>query len=293
MDERVAKGKLRLDLVAVPAALSLAEHIALVDQLGEDLVGAALCDPDSNGDVAQPDAGVMGDADEDVGVVGEEVPATCNGPGRCLPSFSGIIVHEFMLHYSKSRKDATHACNPQITFPRGVTNSGGFADSGGVADAGRLAHRDRNTRIGATKMTIFNSPRFKRFILGREVDVAETNRSDDSQLPLPGYDRIKEKDLIAELSKHSQAELGAIETYERSHKERLPVFDKLRYLRGPEPLQGYDTLSAKETLAGLEDADLATLKRTRVYERKFQRRHDVLEEVETAIHERNPAVHRG
>ena len=35
------QGKLRLDLVAVPPAMSLAQHIALFDQLGEDPVGGA------------------------------------------------------------------------------------------------------------------------------------------------------------------------------------------------------------------------------------------------------------
>ena len=78
-----------------------------------------------------------------------------------------------MVHYAKSRKEATHASDPQIVFPRGVTHSGGLADPAGVADAGRFAYPDRNTRIGDTKMTILNSQRFKRFILGREVDVAE------------------------------------------------------------------------------------------------------------------------
>jgi hypothetical protein len=88
LDERMPQGKLRLDLVAVPAAMSLAEHIALVDQLGEDLVSTPLRDPDSSGDIAQPDTGVMGDAEEDVGVVGEEVPAACHGLRRsfCLIS---------------------------------------------------------------------------------------------------------------------------------------------------------------------------------------------------------------
>ena len=143
-------------------------------------------------------------------------------------------------------------------------------------------------------MTTFNSPRFKRFILGRKVDVAETTRTDDSQLPIPGYDRIKDKDLIAELSKHTQAELAAIETFERSHKKRLPVLNKLRYLCGNEPLPDYDALSVKEILAGLEGADMETLQRTRVYERKFQRRPDVLEEVATTLRERRPAsVRRG
>ena len=124
---------------------------------------------------------------------------------------------------------------------------------------------------------------------GAETDGVETTRSDDSQLPIPGYDRIGNKDLIAELSKHSQVELAAIETYERSHKKRVPVFDKLRYLRGQEPIQDYDALSVKEILAGLEGVETETLQRTRVYERKFQNRPNVLEEVATALRERRPA----
>jgi len=149
-------------------------------------------------------------------------------------------------------------------------------------------------------MTILNSPGFKRFILGRKVEVAETvdvatDRSDDGKLPIPGYDRIKEKDLIAELSEHSQVELAAIDTYERSHEERHPVFNKLRYLRGQEPIQDYDALGVKEILTGLEGADMETLQRTRVYERKFQRRPDLLEGVAAAIvHKRSASSgHRG
>jgi hypothetical protein len=147
-------------------------------------------------------------------------------------------------------------------------------------------------------MTFLNSQRFKRFILGREVDVAETTRTDDGpddggQLPITGYDRIKDKDLIAQLSEHSQAELAAIETYEKSHKKRLAVFDKLRYLRGPEPLQDYDTLSAEQILTELEGADTGTLQRTRLYERKFQRRPDVLEQVAATLRGHPASVHRG
>jgi hypothetical protein len=143
-------------------------------------------------------------------------------------------------------------------------------------------------------MTILNSQRFKRFILGRKIDGAEPTRTDHGQLPITGYNRLKEKDLIPQLSNHSQAELGAIETYEMSHKKRLAVFDKLRYLRGPEPLQNYDALSVEQILTGLEGADIGTLQRTRLYERKFQRRPDVLEQVADALREQSPAkVHRG
>jgi hypothetical protein len=142
-------------------------------------------------------------------------------------------------------------------------------------------------------MSIINS--LKQRFSGRDAHfgVGEGSRSDGSELPIPGYDRISDKHLIAELSKHSQAELTAIATYESSHKNRPPVFDKLRYLRGQEPLQGYDDLSVEQILAGLEGADRETLQRTRTYERKFQRRPDVLDEVGKTIRGRHPAsIHR-
>jgi hypothetical protein len=124
-----------------------------------------------------------------------------------------------------------------------------------------------------------------------QVDAAKTGRSTESE-PQPGYDRTNAKNLIADLSNHSQAELGTIETYERSHKKRSQVFDKLRYLRGTEPLQDYDSMDAKEILAGLEGADTETLRKTRVYERKFQRRPDVLEPVASALHRGAPSSTR-
>jgi hypothetical protein len=158
-----------------------------------------------------------------------------------------------------------------------------------------LTVRPRLATIGDT-MTILDSLQ-KRFSNGDAKVDAESTRSDDGQLPIPGYDRIGNKHLIAELSKHSQVELAAIETYEGSHEKRKPVFDKLRYLRGQEPLQDYDGLSVKEILTGLEGADTPTLQRTRVYERKFQRRPDVLDHIATTLRElreRRPAsAHRG
>ena len=141
-------------------------------------------------------------------------------------------------------------------------------------------------------MTILNSLQ-KRFSGGgAKVDGAETSRSDASQLPIPGYDRFNNRDLMAELSKHSQAELAAIETYEHSHKDRTVVFNKLRYLRGQQPFEDYDARSAKEILAELEGADMEMLQTVRVYERKFQNRPDVLDEVSTGIRKYLPASSR-
>jgi hypothetical protein len=96
------------------------------------------------------------------------------------------------------------------------------------------------------------------------------------------------------LSDHSQVELEAVEGYEpeleavegyeRSHKDREPVLDKPRYMRGREPLPSYDALSVEQIVAALGEADLATIKRVRAYERKFANRPNVLEEVVRVLH---------
>jgi hypothetical protein len=92
----MSKGKLRFDLVTVSAPMPLTQHIATVHQLGQDLVGAALRNADYSSDVAQADARIMGDAQEDVRVIGQEVPAA--GLWRCVPRYSleisGIRIHE-------------------------------------------------------------------------------------------------------------------------------------------------------------------------------------------------------
>ena len=106
----------------------------------------------------------------------------------------------------------------------------------------------------------------------------------DAELPFAGYDRLDARKVIDALSDHSQIELEAAETYERSHKNRERVLDKLRYMRGTEPIPGYDTLSIAEIESALEQADPETIKRVRGYERKFANRPAVLEAVVRAHH---------
>ena len=104
--------------------------------------------------------------------------------------------------------------------------------------------------------------------------------SHEDQLPIPGYDRLDGKEVAAQLRELSQVELGAVETYERSHRARPEVLNKLRFMRTSEPLPGYDALTSEQITEALADADTETVKAVRNYERKFQRRRDVLEEAE-------------
>ena len=96
--------------------------------------------------------------------------------------------------------------------------------------------------------------------------------------PFAGYERLDAKQVVASLREHSQAELTAVESYERANQNRRPILDKLRYMRQPEPFPGYDELSPAEIVACLGEADLNAIKRVRSYERKFSKRREVLDE---------------
>ncbi len=100
----------------------------------------------------------------------------------------------------------------------------------------------------------------------------------EDQLPVPGYDRLDDKQVGRGLHELSQVELGAVETYERSHRARPAVLDKLRYMRMSEPLPGYDALTREQIAEALAGADTETIKAVRAYERKFARRQLVLNE---------------
>lgn len=117
---------------------------------------------------------------------------------------------------------------------------------------------------------------------------APAGSAGDAELPFAGYDGLDDSQVIHGLSEHSQIELEAVESYERSHKNREPVLDKLRWMRGREPLPGYDALDVEEIVAVLGDADLATIKKVRAYERKFANRPAVLDEV-VRVHHRSLA----
>ena len=80
-------------------------------------------------------------------------------------------------------------------------------------------------------------------------------------------------DRLAQLS---QVELAAVETYERAHESRPVVLMKLRYMRGSEPLPGYDGLTPEQIAEALAGADAETIRAVRDYERKFQHRQSVL-----------------
>jgi len=71
----IGQREVGLDLVAVAAAVFLLDHVSGLGQVRDDPVRAALGDPQIGGDVPQSHARVLGDAQQDAGVIGQETPA--------------------------------------------------------------------------------------------------------------------------------------------------------------------------------------------------------------------------
>ena len=108
--------------------------------------------------------------------------------------------------------------------------------------------------------------------------LAETSASDRPELPISGYDRLEAREIADQLSQLSQVELATVEAYERAHEGRPVVLHKLRYMRGREPVSGYDVLTPEQIVKTLARADSETVKAVRDYERKFHHRQSVLNE---------------
>lgn len=117
---------LGLDLVVISATTSLAQHIPILDQLGENLVGAALGDADRSSDVTQADPGIPSDTEQDVGMVREEVPSG-RRLGRCryyLTYISRKIIHELMIQSSLLTSPLEHKESSRLRSERGLRRNG-------------------------------------------------------------------------------------------------------------------------------------------------------------------------
>ncbi len=110
-------------------------------------------------------------------------------------------------------------------------------------------------------------------------DLGKASSADEQRLPIARYDQLDGKQVVPQLSQLSQVELAAVEAHERSHRERPVVLNRLRWLRGNEPLPGYDALDSDEIVRALAGADAATVKAVRSYERHHRDRRDVRAEV--------------
>jgi hypothetical protein len=201
-------------------------------------------------------------------------------------------MHGTLCSFHNYREEATRGRRQEH---RSITDTARpFGDAAAVADAGRVAHSARITDPGAIRANDDGEMRISSVVGDRSSDGTASvgaaqpvaDSAEKARLPFDGYDRLDAKQLKRGLSDHSQIELEAIENYERSHRGRESVLNKLRYLRGSEPFAGYDALSVEEILSMLKEADLPTITRVRGYERKFANRPPVLDEVARVHRER-------
>ena len=81
------------DLIPVPPAISLAQEVALLDELGHDPMRSPLGDAHRRRDVAQADARIIGHAGEDVGVLGEKSQPAVGGCESCLTILEGAFMN--------------------------------------------------------------------------------------------------------------------------------------------------------------------------------------------------------
>ena len=107
----------------------------------------------------------------------------------------------------------------------------------------------------------------------------EASPAGEQRLPIARYDQLDGKQVVSQLSQLSQVELAAVEAHERSHRDRPAVLNRLRWLRAHEPLPGYDGLDSDEIFRILADADAATVRAVRSYERHHRDRREVRAEV--------------
>jgi hypothetical protein len=111
----------------------------------------------------------------------------------------------------------------------------------------------------------------------------EASSADEDQLPISNYDSLDAKQLRPQLSPLSQVELAAIESYELAHQARPVVVNRLHWLKGSEPVPGYDALGTEEIVQALTGANTETVRAVREYERHHQDRHEVRAEVARAL----------
>jgi hypothetical protein len=80
--DRVVDRELGVDRVLVAAPISLARDVPGGGELDDDAMRGTLGDPDPFTDLAQSNAWIVSDADQYLGVVGQERPTRCAFPNH-------------------------------------------------------------------------------------------------------------------------------------------------------------------------------------------------------------------
>jgi hypothetical protein len=120
--------------------------------------------------------------------------------------------------------------------------------------------------------------------LARKIDAlgSGSGAGSGAGVPINGYDDLTAAEIVDRLRGLSQADLAAVERYERAHDGRSTVLGRIEALRGDEPWTGYDEQTVVEIRKTLSDADDATLAEVRTYEAAHKNRQGVLDAAQSS-----------
>ncbi|MFG2022348.1 hypothetical protein [Streptomyces sp. NPDC048825] len=90
--------------------------------------------------------------------------------------------------------------------------------------------------------------------------------------PILGYEHFRVADIVQRLPTLSQAQLSALDGYERAHAGRPEILNAIERLRGSEPWPGYDAMIPDQIAARLQTAAPAEARQVLDYERRHRER---------------------
>jgi hypothetical protein len=94
----------------------------------------------------------------------------------------------------------------------------------------------------------------------------------EEEPPILGYEHFRVTDIVQRLPTLSQAQLSALDGYERAHVGRPEILNAIERLRGSEPWPGYDGMIPDQITARLQTAAPAEARQVLDYERRHRRR---------------------
>jgi hypothetical protein len=97
------------------------------------------------------------------------------------------------------------------------------------------------------------------------------------EAPIGGYDDLTAEQLVAKLPELSQVELAQVAAYEQAHDARSTVLERVAALTGPEPVPGYDELTADDAQKVVTGGDAELAAAVRDYERRHKGRTSVID----------------
>ncbi|MDG9709579.1 hypothetical protein [Streptomyces sp. DH10] len=94
----------------------------------------------------------------------------------------------------------------------------------------------------------------------------------EEEPPILGYEHFRVADIVQRLPRLSQAQLSALDGYERAHASRPEILNAIERLRGSEPWPGYDAMIPDQITARLQTAAPAEARQVLDYERRHRQR---------------------